>query len=156
MTMLPSSPFRELQTIYRVLLYSQIGFWIIALLLVQLSIFEPFASESLDRLLQVIAVFYSFIAVIVGLQLFRRRLESIKALEIPVRDKLAQYKSASIVQWALLEGAGIFCIICYVITGNWSFLGLAIMLLAVFGGLNPFKQKVMLQLRLNDTDVAGM
>ncbi|ULQ51578.1 hypothetical protein [Flavihumibacter fluvii] len=156
MTMLPSSPFRELQIIYRVLLYSQIGFWIIALLLIQFNIFQPFAAESLDRLLQVIAVFYSFIAVIVGLQLFRRRLESIKLLDIPARDKLIQYKSASIVQWALLEGAGIFCIICYIITGNWSFLGLAIMLLAVFGGLNPFKQKVMLQLRLSDTDVTGM
>jgi hypothetical protein len=154
--MLPSSPFKELQTIYRVLLYSQIGFWVVALLLVQFHFFLPFAAESLDRLLQVIAVFYSFIAVIVGLQLFRRRLESIKALEIPPRDKLIQYKSASIVQWALLEGAGIFCIICYIITGNWSFLGLAIMLLAVFGGLNPFKQKVMLQLRLQETDVAGM
>ena len=154
--MLPSSPFKDLQTIYRVLLYSQIGFWIIALLLVHFGGIKPFAAESLDRLLQVIAVFYSFIAVIVGLQLFRRRLEAIKQLEIPARDKLIQYKSASIVQWALLEGAGIFCIISYIITGNWSFLGLAIMLLAVFGGLNPFKQKVMLQLRLNDTDVTGM
>lgn len=154
--MLPSSPFKDLQTIYRVLLYSQIGFWIIALLLVQFGGIKPFAAESLDRLLQVIAVFYSFIAVIVGLQLFRRRLETIKQLDIPPRDKLIQYKSASIVQWALLEGAGIFCIVCYIITGNWSFLGLAIMLLAVFGGLNPFKQKVMLQLRLNDADVTGM
>jgi hypothetical protein len=43
-----------------------------------------------------------------------------------------------------------------VITGNWSFVALAIMLLAVFGGLNPFKQKVMLQLRLSDTDVTGL
>ena len=138
--MLPSSPFKDLQTIYRVLLYSQIGFWIIALLLVQFGGIKPFAAESLDRLLQVIAVFYSFIAVIVGLQLFRRRLETIKQLEIQPRDNLIQYKSASIVQWALLEGAGIFCIVCYILTGNWSFLGLAIMFLAVFGGLNPYKQ----------------
>jgi len=154
--MLPSSPFKELQTIYRVLLYSQIGLLILAVLLVQFNVLKPFAAESLDRLLQVIAVFYSFAAVIVGLQLFRRRLESIKALELPARDKVNQYKSASIVQWALLEGAGIFCSISYIISGNWSFLGLAIMLLAVFGGLNPFKQKVMLQLRLNDAEVAGM
>src|SRR6478609_2453369 len=145
MTIQPNSPFRELQTIYRILLYTQIGFWILALLLVQFAVFKPVATESLDRILQVIAVFYSFIAFIVGLQLFRRRLESIKTLEIPPRDKIVQYRSASVVQWALLEGAGIFCIICYLLTGNWSFLGLAIMLLAIFGGLNPFKQKVMLQ-----------
>lgn len=154
--MLPSSPFRELQTIYRVLLYSQIGLLVLALFFVYFNIVIPFAAESLDRLLQVIAVFYSFAAVIVGLQLFRRRLESIKTLELPARDKINQYKSASIVQWALLEGAGIFCAISYIITGNWSFLGLAIMLLAVFGGLNPFRQKVMLQLKLHENDVAGM
>lgn len=156
MTIQPTSPFRELQTIYRVLLYTQIGFWILALVLIQFAVFKPVATESLDRILQVIAVFYSFIAVIVGLQLFRRRLETIKSLEIPARDKIIQYKSASVVQWALLEGAGIFCIVSYILTGNWSFLGLAIMLLAIFGGLNPFKQKVMLQLRLSDTDVAGL
>jgi hypothetical protein len=151
-----TSPFRELQVIYRALLYTQIVCWVIALLLVQFKVLVPFAAESLDRLLQVIAVFYSFIAVIVGLQLFRRRLENIRQYELPARDKINQYKSASIVQWALLEGAGIFCIISYVITGNWSFVALAIMLLAVFGGLNPFKQKVMLQLRLSDTDVTGL
>lgn len=156
MTKHSSSPFRELQTIYRVLLYGQIFSWVLALVLVLTGLLQPFASESLDRLLQVIAVFYSFLAFFVGLQLFRRRVEAIKANELPARDKLVQYKSASLVQWALLEGAGIFCIICYVITGNWSFLALAVMLLGVFGGLNPFRQKVMLQLRLSEQDVIGL
>jgi hypothetical protein len=156
MTNPSSSPFRELQTIYRVLLYGQMFCWVLALILVQTGLLQPFASDSLDRLLQVIAVLYSFLAFFVGLQLFRRRLETIKAIDLPARDKLVQFKSASLVQWALLEGAGIFCVICYIITGNWSFLALAVMLLGVFGGLNPFRQKVMLQLRLTEQDVIGL
>lgn len=150
------SPFRELQQLYRIFLYSHIGSTVLALLLVLTGLAEPFAAETLDRLLQVIAVVYSFVAVIVGLQLFRRRVNSIRESALPVRDKLQQFRSGCIVQWALLTGAGFFCAICYVVTGNWAFLGLGIMLLAIFGGLNPFRQKVMLQLRLSEQDVAGM
>jgi hypothetical protein len=155
MNILPPSPFREMQKLYRIFLSCQIVLWAMAVLLVQTGLFKPFATENLDRLLQVIAVFYSFAAVIIGLQLFKRKLESIKSGTGTVRDKLSHYRSASLVQWALLEGAGIFCVICYLVSGNWAFLGLAIMLLAIFGGLNPFRQKVMLQLRLTEQDVTG-
>ncbi len=153
---LQASPFLELQKIYRALLYGQIVFAVAIIILVQTGLFKPFASESLDRLLQVITVVYAFAAVIVGVQLFRRRLETIRNNNETPREKLAQYRSASLVQWLLLEGASIFSMISYGITGNWSFLGLTVMIIAIYGGLNPFKQKVMLQLKLNDQDIAGM
>ncbi len=151
-----SSPFYELQKLYRILLYAQIGLGILGIALIQFNLLKPFASVSMDRLLQVITVIYSFAAVIVGMQLFRRRVESIRSDDNAVRTKLAAYKSAAMLQWYLLLGASVFCMVSYVITGNWSFLGLTIMILAIFGGLNPFKQKVMLQLRLSDQDVAGI
>ncbi|MCG7857073.1 hypothetical protein [Flavihumibacter sp.] len=151
-----SSPFYELQKLYRILLYAQIGLGILGIALIQFNLLKPFASVSMDRLLQVITVIYSFAAVIVGMQLFRRRVESIRSDDNAVRTKLAAYKSAAMLQWYLLLGASVFCMVSYVITGNWSFLGLTIMILAIFGGLNPFKQKVMLQLRLSEQDVAGI
>jgi amino acid permease len=153
---IPPSPFRDLQKLYRIFLYSHIGSVIISVLIVSLGLMKPFAAVTLDRLLQVIAVLYSFLAVIVGLQLFRRRVNAIRENNQSVRDKLSQFRSGCIVQWALLTGAGFFCSISYVITGNWAFPLLAIMLMAIFGGLNPFRQKVMLQLRLSEQDVAGM
>lgn len=152
----PSSPFRDMQVLYRRLLYVQIAFGIIAFLLVQFNIIVPPADVPLDRLLQVIAVLYSFAAVIVGIQLFRRRLETIRDGKEHAREKLGRYRGASLVQWSLLESASIFCTICYLITGNWAFLGLTLTILVIFGGLNPFKHKVMIQLRLSDQDVAGI
>ncbi|KIC91113.1 hypothetical protein [Flavihumibacter sp. ZG627] len=151
-----SSPFYELQKLYRILLYAQIGIGILGIALIQFNLLKPIASVSVDRMLQVITVIYSFAAVIVGMQLFRRRVESIRSDDNAVRIKLAAYKSAAMLQWYLLLGASVFCMVSYVITANWSFLGLTIMILAIFGGLNPFKQKVMLQLRLSDQDVAGI
>ncbi|MBC6491974.1 hypothetical protein ACFSQD_10380 [Flavihumibacter stibioxidans] len=156
MTNQPTSPFRDMQVLYRRLLYAQIVFGIIAFLLVQFNIIVPPADVPLDRLLQVIAVLYSFAAVIVGIQLFRRRLETIRDGKEHAREKLGRYRGASLVQWSLLESASIFCTICYLITGNWAFLGLTLTILVIFGGLNPFKHKVMIQLRLSDQDVAGI
>lgn len=152
----PVSPFRSLQTLYRALLYGQIIFAILAVLLVQFRVIAPPADIPLDRLLQVIAVLYSFAAVLVGMQLFRRRVENLRNSQEHAREKLAGYQNASMVQWALLESASIFCSICYIISGNWAFLGLTLTLLVIFGGLNPFKHKVMIQLRLSDQDVANI
>lgn len=152
----PSSPFRDLQTLYRTLLYAQIIMAVIAILVVQLNIIIPPADIPLDRLLQVIAVLYSFAAVIVGLQLFRRRVEALRNSQEHAREKLTGYRSASMVQWALLESASFFCSVCYIISGNWAFLGLTLTIIVIFGGLNPFKQKVMIQLRLSEQDVANI
>src|SRR5215471_5603064 len=140
------SPFAELQKLYKALLYSQLVFGALAVLVVQFRIINPFATEAQDRLIQVVVVIFSFAAVIIGMQLFRRKIEACRESGQGVREKLGMYKNACLVQWALLESAFIFSMASYIITGNWAFIGLAIMLLAIFGGLNPFRQKVMLQL----------
>ncbi len=55
-----SSPFYELQKLYRILLYAQIGTGILGIALIQFNLLKPIASVSMDRLLQVITVIYSF------------------------------------------------------------------------------------------------
>ncbi|GAO42179.1 hypothetical protein [Flavihumibacter petaseus] len=150
------SPFRQMSLSYRRLLYAKIIFWVIALLVVGFGWVRTSNDVALDRLLQVIAVLYSFIAVMVGLLLFRRKVEGLRTTDIPVRDKLEKYYQAGMIQWILLTSAGFFCGASYLLVGNWAFPVLAIALLAIYGGLNPFKQKVLLQLRLRETDVAGI
>lgn len=150
------SIFRDLQHLYKILLYVLVLAMLLSFLLVQFNILEPMVGVATDRMLQVVAVLYCFAAVFVGLQLFRRKLERIRADSQNPREKLNQYKSASLLQWSLMESAAIFSILCYLLTGNWAFLALAFTLLVLFGGLNPFKHKVMIQLRLSEQDVAGL
>ncbi|WP_290798812.1 hypothetical protein [Flavihumibacter sp. UBA7668] len=150
------SIFRDLQYLYKILLYVLVVAMLLSFLLVQFNILEPMVGVATDRMLQVIAVLYCFAAVFVGLQLFRRKLERIRVDSQTPREKLNQYKSASLLQWSLMESAAIFSILCYLLTGNWAFLALAFTLLVLFGGLNPFKHKVMIQLRLSEQDVAGL
>ncbi|ULQ55525.1 hypothetical protein KJS94_12810 [Flavihumibacter rivuli] len=150
------SPFRAMQSLYNNLLWIQVGFGIASLVLVLTGLVKPLASIQLDRLLQVIAVLVSFAAVIIGIQVFRRRLEAVLAANPGPVEKVAQYRSAATFQWTLLTIAVVVSIIGYLLTANWSFLALALTLLVVYGGLNPFKSKVRLQLRLSDSDMAQL
>ncbi|GAB2673858.1 hypothetical protein GCM10027036_29100 [Flavihumibacter cheonanensis] len=150
------SIFRDLQHLYKTLLYVLVLSMLAAFLLVQFNIIDPVVDIPTDRLLQVVAVLYCFAAVFAGLQLFRRKLEQIKTSDSTAREKLNRFKSASILQWGLMESAAIFSTLCYLLTGNWAFLALSFTLLVIFGGLNPFKHKVMIQLRLSEQEVAGL
>jgi hypothetical protein len=150
------SIFRDLQNIYKTMLYVLVIGMIAVFLLVQFGLVNAMVDVPTDRLLQVVAVLYCFAAVFAALQLFKRKLERIKQSELPVREKLMQFKSASVLQWSLMESAAIFSTLCYLLTANWAFLALAFTLLVLFGGLNPFKQKVLIQLRLSEQDVAGL
>ncbi len=150
------SLFKDMQSVYKTMLYVLILLMIVAFLLVQFGIIQPFVEVSTDRMLQVVAVIYCFAAVFVGLQLFRRKVDSIKISQATAREKLTKFKSASVLQWSLMESAAVFSVLCYLLTSNWAFLALAFTLLVLFGGLNPFKHKVMIQLRLSEQDVAGL
>ncbi len=141
---------------YKKLLYTQIVFWVLAVLLVVAGLVRTSSYIELDRLLQLIAVLYSFAAVMVGLLLFRRRVEAIRASARGPREKLQSYNNAAMLQWILLVSANFFCGASYLLVGNWAFIALGMVLLVIYGGLNPFRQKVLLQLRLSEAEVAGL
>jgi len=150
-----TSPFRSLQLIYRALLWGQILFLAIALIAVA-TIAKKSASEQLDRQLQVIAVLVSFSAFIIGSRIFKKKLFQARHANISAKEKLAMYRSASLIQWALMDAATVFCIVAYIITHNFAFIALALLLLVIFGAMNPFKSKVMLQLALSPSDVESL
>ena len=151
-----SSFFKLLTAQYRKWLSIQLFAWVIAIIGVAAGWVKPLASQDLDRLLQVIAVLAGFAGVLVGAMLFRRQLERVKEKTIPAREKLETYRQAAGRQWLMILLASLVSLLSYFLVGNWAFAGLGLTLLAIYGALNPFKQKVMLQLRLTDADVAGL
>ena len=150
-----TSPFRSLQLLYRALLWGQILFLILAFIIVGTTE-KVTASEQLDRKLQVIAVLISFSAFFIGSRIFRKKLFQARHATISAKEKLAMYRSASLIQWALMDAATVFCIVAYIITHNFAFIALALLLLIIFGAMNPFKSKVMLQLALSPSDVESL
>jgi len=107
-----------------------------------------------DKILQVVAIAFAAAAFFGGARFFKQKLSEIRANDkASIKEKLDKYKVASIVQWALLEGACLFCGVSYFITGNAAFLALALVLMLLFGMQAPVKSKIAFQLGLNITDV---
>ncbi|MFT4024950.1 MAG: hypothetical protein QM664_14325 [Flavihumibacter sp.] len=148
--------FKALSSQYRKRLSIQLFAWVIAIVVIAAGWVRPLGSADLDRGLQVLSVLVGFAGVLVGTMLFNRKIEAIKASGNTVREKLDAYSKAAHLQWNLLIGASTVSLFSYFMVGNWAFAALGLTLLAVYGALNPFKQKILLQLRLTETDVAGL
>jgi hypothetical protein len=110
--------------------------------------------DNIDKILQVAAVALAAIAFLGGAGFFKKKLLAIRADEkATIKQKLDAYKMASIIQWAMLEAACLFCGVSFFIVGNFAFLALALVLMLLFGMLAPVKSKIAFQLGLNLTDI---
>ncbi|MEP6748157.1 MAG: hypothetical protein ABJB86_10565, partial [Bacteroidota bacterium] len=82
-------------------------------------------------------------------------LEAIPATASAV-EKLNDYRTAAIIKWAMIEGAALFAIICFMITRNYAFIALAFALIIFFALQAPSKLKLMLQLQISESEFATL
>ena len=107
-----------------------------------------------EQTLQVLALILSAIGFYGGNALFKRKLSAIRQqTDIGVKERFVLYQSACIIQWVLIEAPALFVIICFLLTGNYAFLGLAGMLVLILAMLAPSKMKLVLHLQLSDKDL---
>jgi hypothetical protein len=143
---------KKLQVIYKAQLLAQVLFAGIAIFVKSQGIIQT-VPENASRVLQVVAVLFSFVSVWAGMSIYRKRVSAAKEAAGTAENKMAAYTSASILKWATTEAPCLFCIIGYLLTGNWSFAGLAAVLLFIFAGYNPQKSKAMAELGLSEDEV---
>jgi hypothetical protein len=94
-----------------------------------------------ESTMQIIAVLLAVAAVFIGEKVFKNKLLIIKE-ENDLRVKIDLFRQASIVQWALLEGAAIFSVIGFYLSTNYAFLALAIFIVIYFILLTPNATKI--------------
>jgi len=116
----------------------------------------PASLQELDQTLQVTALALCAVAYFLGARLFRQRVEQARDSDGTPREKAELYRSASILQWGMLEGASLFSVICFMLVGNLSFLFLSMALMIFFYISGPSKLKLMLLLRLSEEEIAGL
>jgi len=80
--------------------------------------------------------------------LFKNLIQKISK-EDSLTEKLQRYQSASIVQYAVIEGPGFLSIMTYYSTGNMLFLAIAVCLIAYLYSLRPTLEKLKNELDLN-------
>lgn len=111
------------------------------------------AADELDKVLQVVALMITAGAIFAGMSLFKKKLIQLREMQISAKEKFNLYRSACIVQGALLEGPSLFCIICFFLTGNYAFLALMLVVLFLFSMTAPSKIKVLLQLQISEAEL---
>ena len=147
-----ASPFSVLKIMHGAMLIGQLLFIAVLFYLVySKKITAPLTDQ--DRIFQVIAIAFAAIAFFAGTSLFKKKITTLReGFNSTAKEKFEKYRSACIVQWALLEGAVLFCGICFFLTGNYAFLALAAVLILLFAMQVPNKTKMALQLGLSSTD----
>jgi ABC-type xylose transport system permease subunit len=144
--------FKVLSILHKGLMMGQILFSGICIYLVYTNSILPAAKE-LDKILQVVALIATAGGIYGGMTFFKKKLMTIRAMQADAKEKFALYRTACLIQWALLEGPSIFCTICFFLTGNYAFLALVVVILFVFVMTAPSKLKMQLQLQISEAEL---
>ena len=147
--------FKVLSIMHKALLMGQVLFACVCIYLVYTNTIPPSAQE-LDKILQVIALIAAAGGIYAGMTLFKKKLIQIRAMQADAKEKFALYRTACLMQWALLEGPSIFCTICFFLTGKDTFLALVLIIIFIFILTAPSKLKMQLQLPISEAELEDL
>lgn len=143
---------KALEIIHTVMLLSQIAFATIVYFLVKNKTFEE--DITLNKGLQAFAVLATIGGVGFGLFFFAKKIKEMQMIEgLSVNEKINHYRTALIIKLALMEGPCLLSIVGLFLTGNISFLFLAIALILFFALQRPTVMAMTTLLRVSNDDL---
>ena len=138
-----------------VFFYSMIGGMLMFTLIVFAlnSLEKPvLVDESLVRIFFVMVVVIAGLSILIATRLYKKRIAVASTSSLALMDKLNIYRSALIIYLALCEGAGLFAVIVYFLTG-YKLLLIVIAVVALAMLLKrPEKSKIFNELQLSSAE----
>lgn len=132
----PTPPiFRMLRLVHTVLVIGMLLFFVVAFFVVWKKLIPVSFDAAMDRILQVVAIILSTSMIFFGFRLFTRKVMSIRNSTFDNEQKLDKYRAACVIWWAMIEGPGLFALVCFLLVQNFAFLFLGcvhLLILAVF------------------------
>lgn len=141
---------RALSILHTAFVGGLIFFGGIVFFLVYTDAFPPI--KEVDKIMQVAVIIACAAGLYFSITLFKKKVLLIRESFETVDKKMDAFRAACLLQWALLDGPAIFTIIGFLLTGNYAFLVLAGIMIAFLYLLKPTKQKIILQLQLNEKE----
>jgi hypothetical protein len=146
---------RSLKTTHLALLAVQLLLFVLVVFMVARQRL-PSADLNTDKKMQVVVLLVSFAALWGAHNLFKNAVASINAGAASPEQKLFQYRKACIRRWAIITAAIVFCLLCFFLVRNYSFAALALAMVFFYACQTVNKIKLMLQLRLNESDMVTL
>ena len=142
--------FNHLRMIYLAILSSQLLFGLLLILLHE-KMKKDITDDTLEGLLQYLVPAMIFIAYIAGQTVFRHKLGNAKmARDLAI--KMNSYRTGLVVRFILLEGASLFSLVAYMLTGNIYYIGFSGLVLLYFLLLWPTRKKATEDMGLKRTE----
>lgn len=113
--------------------------------------FEMKGGEEMNLGLIYIVPVFTVAGVFASKKVFQQKLKDCIA-KPNLKEKLDNYRSALILKFALIEGSSFFALIAYFFTGKLLYLGFAGLLLVVLISYRPSKEKLIIDLELNQIE----
>lgn len=154
--MKPTGYFAALKMIHRLLLMGLSFFGALSLVLVATRSFPAVLDAASDRMMQVVAVLLSVGMVVVGFNIFRKKILSTRDLTGTAEEKVTDYRKSCLVWWAMLEGPGLFAFVCFLLTGNYAFFALGCAHIVAIFLFTPRKENIAVLLRLSSEEVSRL
>lgn len=128
--MKPTEIIKSSLIIFYALLAGQIIFLMISLYLVSANVVQTIPDLSLILTFTILIFISPLLVVgpIIYRKLISRNFDGVKSTE----QKLILYRQGMIIKLAMVEGSSIFSIVCFLITGNFLFVIIAVLLISLF------------------------
>jgi hypothetical protein len=132
--------FKAMDIMFFALLAGQFMFALIVLIFSQMGIIAGGFDISVTNIFIGVLIVFIGSCLFASNFVFKNKLKSIDAMA-PLSNKMAEYRSASIIKWALLEGPSFLAIIFTFLTGNLIFLGFSGLVMIYFFTMKPGAEK---------------
>lgn len=106
-------------------------------------------NAGLNRILQVVAVADTIAGLLLGFNLFKKKLLQARNSEGSEPLRLGMYSSACLLWWVMIFSPGLAAAVFFVITGDYSFVAMAVVHLLVLLAFMPRKDNIVVLLRLS-------
>jgi len=108
--------------------------------------------KNFTNIFLIISSFIAITCLAVGTTIYKKRISKIVNAVQSLHEKLNHYREAMIVYLAACEGAALFAVICFFLTGNYWFVAIVCVMLAAMLYRMPTKQRLTIDLQLNSQE----
>lgn len=105
-------------------------FFLAVVIFLNLSSESPNELPEFKEIFQYIVPIWAALAILIGQLVFKSVISSLKTKDTYI-GQLGVFQTASLIKWAFLEGASLFAIVSYFLTGGWFFVVISVSLMAI-------------------------
>lgn len=141
------SYFRTLTILHLALTLGQVIFGLTACVVQLVGAYNPAAlTPDLYNTLQYLAPGFALLSIGLSWLVFSTRIKALRSLS-SAADQYTGYRSACILRYAVLEGASLVALACFVLTGDYVFLIIPAFIILVFIYIRPGKAALLRHLQ---------